>query len=70
MVAAKYAMKTLHNAAVMAAVFGHSEEVEYLSGSVEANGATLLLNSESCDPDRDQAILREGDGRFIMHLQL
>ena len=64
----EYTLKCLHHAPVITTIFGELEEFEYLSGAVETDGPTFLSERERRHPDRDEAILAKGDGRFIMHL--
>lgn len=41
----KDALEALHDPAIMAAIFGKTEEVQHLSGAVEADVPALLLHS-------------------------
>ena len=61
-------LKALNNSPIMATVGSEAEEIEHLKGSFKVDGAAFLLDGESGYPNGDQAILAEGDGRFIMHL--
>jgi hypothetical protein len=60
-------LKALNHSPIMATVGSEPEEIEHLKGSVKVDGAAFLLDGESGYPNGDQAILAEGDGRFIMH---
>ena len=61
-------LETLDQAPVVRAILGEAKEVEQSGGRIEVNRSALLLQSESGDPDGNQTVLAEGDGRFIMHL--
>jgi hypothetical protein len=61
-------LKALNHSLIMATVGSEPEEIEHLKGSFKVDGAAFLLDGESGYPNGDQAILAEGDGRFIMHL--
>jgi hypothetical protein len=61
-------LKSLNNSPIMATIGSEAEEIEHLKGSFKVDGAAFLLDGESGYPNGDQAILAEGDGRFIMHL--
>ena len=66
----KDALETLDETAVVNAVLWKLQEFKQLGGSLKVNGTALLLHGQGRDPDRNQAILAEGDGRFIMHPHL
>jgi hypothetical protein len=56
----KNTLETLHNALIVAAVFGETEEIQHLSGAMEPDDSALLLDSECRYPDRNEPILTEG----------
>ena len=60
-------LKALNNSPIVTTVGSEPEEIEHLKGSFKVDGAAFLLQSEGRNPNGDQAILAEGDGRFIMH---
>ena len=61
-------LETLNDSPVVSPVGSEAEEIEHLKGSFKVDDAAFLLDGESGYPNGDQAILAEGDGRFIMHL--
>jgi hypothetical protein len=44
------------------------EKVEHLGGRIEMKFTGFVPQGEGGHPDRDKAVLPEGDGPFIMHL--
>ena len=62
----KDALEALDDAAVIAAVLGKPEELQHLGGAFETYGAALLPEREGGNPDRDEAILAEGQAEVGM----
>ncbi|MGA2078026.1 MAG: HEAT repeat domain-containing protein [Terriglobia bacterium] len=58
----KDALEALHHAVVVAAILGKAEELQHLGGAIEVNGPAFLPEGEGGHPDRDEAILAEGNG--------
>jgi len=63
----KDSLEALNDSPIMIAVRGQVEEIEHLRSSAKSDGAALLAERQRGDPDGDQAILAERNGRFIMH---
>jgi len=61
-------LEAFYEAAVVGAVFGKMEKVEHLGGRIEMKFTGFVPQGEGGHPDRDKAVLPEGDGPFIMHL--
>jgi len=64
----KDASESLHHAPVIPAILGETEELQHLGSALEVDGAVLLPEGERRHPNRNKAVLAEGDGPFIMHL--
>lgn len=56
----KDALAALNDTAVVEAVFGELKEVEQLGGAIKVNYAAFLLYRQGCSPERDEAVLTEG----------
>ena len=56
----KDTLECLDDSPIMAPVLRQVKEIEHLSGTMKANGATFLADGESRYPDGDEAVLPEG----------
>jgi len=63
----KYSLKPSDQSAIMWAVFGQVEEIEQLTGGMKVYCSSPLLHGERGHPYRNESVLPEWDGRFIMH---
>ncbi len=60
------ALKALYESPIMASVLGKAEEIQHSGGAVEVDDATLLLDGERRDPNRDKTILPKGQAKSGM----
>ena len=56
----KAALEALHHTPVVAAILGEAEELQHLRSAIEMDGAVLLPEGEGRHPNRNKAVLAEG----------
>jgi hypothetical protein len=62
----KDALETLHDPAVPLTILEESEKVEHLGGSLESHDAAALTNRKCRHPNRNEAVLAEGQSELGM----
>lgn len=59
-------LEAIDKAAIVRTVFRKAEEIKHLSRGVKMNLAGFLPDGKRCDPDRNQAVLTEGQAELRM----
>jgi hypothetical protein len=59
-------LEALHHAPVIAATLGETEELQDLRSAIELDGAAILPEGERRHPNRNKAVLAEGQTKVGM----